>query len=341
MVRLNWESMEEVDIPIVFAPEVYPVKGRLFDDADPEYKKALQTFLTIKNAKPYESVTYKGHDIVFHNLLEPWGFAPPWHDGRGAPVGWTSEPARGMFGSLKLPVDSDLIDQLVESIQRIMHQDRVKFLNYMFVYAPESFKQELRSKFSQDEPSFVERVLRGRPRPSWNWVIAPGRVFSTADDFELFVDFIIEKGKNGYPEYPDSTFTKHYWWSFFRCLCYHKDTVNVSPDKIIRVLKMIKDYVVEGNPDRNGLKYCLCAILFSLRIRHRHPDFLQPDDSFCNSLVKLISSHMRTVPYPPTMLSSVADPHGQGLNGLVLRFLMQTASKEDYHAIEGLTTSMS
>ncbi len=116
--------------------------------------------------------------------------------------------------------------------------------------------------------------------------------------------------------------------------------MNIPPGKIIKVLKMIKNYVVEGGPDKSGIKYCLCAILFSLRIRHRHPDFLQPDDSFCNSLVKLISNQMKTIPYPPTMLSSVTDPHGEGLNGLVLRFLMQTADKEDYKIIEGLTTSM-
>ena len=341
IVRLDWESMEVVDIPIVFAPDVYPVKGRLFDDDDPEYKTALKNFLAIRNARPYQRVTYKGHDVVFHKLMEPWGFSPPWYNGRGVPDGWTFEPSRGMFGSLKLPVDSGLLDQLVESIQRIMHQDRIKFLNYMFIYAPESFKQELRDKFSEENPSFVERVLQGRPRPSWNWVIAPGRVFSSADDFELYVDFIIKHSQNGYPDYPDETFTKHYWWSFFRCLCYHQETVNVPPAKVIAVLRMIKNYVAELNPGVNELKYCLCAILFSLRLRHRYPDFLQPDDPFCNELVNLVKEDMRHIPYPPTMLATAEDPHGQGLNGLVLRFLMQTASHDDYKAIEGLTTSIS
>jgi hypothetical protein len=339
MVRFNWEFMEDVDIPIVFAPEVYPVKGRLFDDDDPEQKEALKNFLAIGKAKPYEHVKYRDHDIAFHTLLEPWGFAPPWHTGRGLPDGWTSEPTRGMFGSLKLPVDSETVDQVAISIQGIMHQDRVKFLNYMFVYAPESFKQELRDKFSQDEPSFVERVLGGRPRPSWNWVIAPGRVFSTADDFELFVDFIIKHGKSGYPEYPDSKFTKHYWWSFFRCLCYYTDTVNIAPEKILVVLKMIHDYIAKGNPDTNALKYCLCAILFSLRLRHLHPDFLQPVDELCQNLM-LVIKKIPKIPYPPSMLAVVQDPNGGGLNGLVLRFLMQTANTEDCRALEGLTTSM-
>ena len=49
---------------------------------------------------------------------------------------------------------------------------------------------------------------------------------------------------------------------------------------------------------------------------------------------------MPRIPYPATMLASASDPHGEGLNGFVLRFLMQTASQDDYRAIEGLTTSM-
>jgi len=337
LVRLNWDAMEEIDIPIVFAPEVYPVKGRLFDDGDPEYKQCLIDFLEQRNAKPYEKTTYRGHEIAFHKLLEPWGLSPPYGDSDG----WSAEPTRGMFGSLRVPLDKSLQEGLAQRIQLIMHQDRVKFLNYMFIYAPESFKQELRDKFSQDRPSFVERSLRGRPRPSWNWVIAPGRAFSTADDFELFIDFMIKHGENDYPKYPDGTFTKHYWWSFFRCLCYHTDTVNVPPEKIVKVLRMIHIFVTDGKPDTNELKYCLCAILFSLRIRHLHPDFLQPDDGFCSSLALLIKETMPRIPYPPTMLSTVKDPHGDGLNGLVLRFLMQTADQDDYKAIEGLTTSMS
>jgi hypothetical protein len=210
----------------------------------------------------------------------------------------------------------------------------------MSVYSPESFKNELREKFSQDRPSFVERPGRGTPRPSWNWVIAPGRVFSTGEDFEIFLDFMIRHGEDSYPTYPNDSFTRHYWWSFFRCLCYHTDTVNVPPEKILAVLKMIHAFVTGGNADRTDVKYCLCAILFSLRLRRLHPDFLQPVDGVCNELAHAIKEAMPRIPYPPTMLASAQDPHGEGLNGLVMRFLMQTASKDDYKAIEGLTTSM-
>jgi len=340
-VKLNWKSMTEVEIPIVFAPEVYPVRGRLFDDNDPEYLEVLTDFLDQNEATPYQEVRYRGRSMEFWKLMEPWGLKPPWHKGRGRPRDWTEQPTRGMFGSMRLPIEKKLIQRLGQRIiEKTWTQDRVKFLNYMFIYAPDSYKQDLRDKFTKDAPSFHEKTAYGRKRPSWNWVIAPGRVFSTRDDFELFIDFMLSHAEEGYPAYPDSSFTQHYWWSFFRCLCYHSDTVNVSPGKIINVLKMIHVFVNNSNRNNKVAKYCLCAILFSLRLRSRFPDFLQPGDSFCNDLVDDIRAVMPRVKYPPAMLSTIQDPHGEGLNGFVLRFLLQTASKEDFRALEGLTTSM-
>ncbi|MFH0960501.1 MAG: hypothetical protein V1897_17575, partial [Pseudomonadota bacterium] len=338
-VKLDWKSMTEIENPIVYAPEVYPVRGRLFDDNDSEYMNILKAFLSEAKRSLYDKIQYLGHSVPFWKLMEPWGLKPPWHQGRGRPMGWNDEPTRGMFGSLKLPIDENLTQSLSQLINDgVKTQDRVKFLNYMFIYAPDSYKKELRGKFAQDSPDFKEHTGYGKKRPSWNWVIGPGRVFSTRDDFELFLDFMIDHSDNGYPAYPDSSFTQHYWWSFFRCLCYHADTVNVSPEKITDVLEMIHIFVNSTRVDNIVAKYCLCAILFSLRIRSRFPDFFQPGDRFCNVLEDDIRSKMPKVAYPPAMLSTVQDPHGLGLNGFVLRFLLQTASTEDFRALEGLTT---
>jgi len=339
-VKLDWKSMTEIENPLVYAPEVYPVRGRLFDDNDPEYMNILKAFISDDRKSLFDKILYRGHEVAFWKLMQPWGLKPPWDQGRGRAMSWNEQPTRGMFGSLRLPFDENLTQSLGRRINEIRTQDRVKFLNYMFIYAPESYKQELRGKFAQRSPAFEEHTGSGKKRPSWNWIIGPGRVFSTSNDFELFLDFIIEHSKDGYPAYPEPSFTQHYWWSFFRCLCYHNDTINVPADKITKALKMIHVFVNNTRVDNTVAKYCLCSILFSLRIRSRLPDFLQPGNPLCKNLENDIRRIIPKVGYPRAMLSTVQDPHGQGLNGFVLRFLLQTASTKDFRALEGLTTSM-
>lgn len=341
-VILNWKNMTEVDDPVVYAPEVYPVRGRLFDDDDPEYMDILLEFLADEHATPYSEYQYRGHDVPFWKLMEPWGYSPPWYSGWGAPPGWSNEPTRGMFGSAYIEIERDLVDRLAQRINKVKTQDRVKFLNYMFIYAPESHKEEMRRKFSASNPSLNELNNGGALVPSFNWVIGPGRVFSTREDFIIFMDFMHRHASSGYPDYPNSSFTQHYWWSLFRCLCYHPDTANVPSEMIIKTLRMLLFYAQITHMNGKVAKYCLCAILFSLRLRSSVPDFLQPGDELCNELAEAIQDHhiFPSVTYPPAMLADVEDPDGDGLNGFVLRFLLQTASTRDLKALEGLTTSM-
>jgi len=224
-----------------------------------------------------------------------------------------------------------MIRQLVERIANTANpNDRLRLFNYMFIYAPNTYKQELRQRFSDPHPII----------DNWNWVIGPGRVFSTREDFSLFVDFMLRVAYGGFPAFPDGTYTQWYWWSYFRCLCYHTDTVNISEDRVTQVLEMIHSYIVGQHLNATQTKYCLCAILFSTRLRTRLPSFLQPVDRLCALLAEDVSEHMLNVGYPTAMLAEVDDPFGEGLNGLVSRFLLQTATADDFRALEGLTTSM-
>lgn len=331
VVTLDWSTMKAIDDPLVSAPSVYPVCGRLFDEEDPEYRDVLASFLDNRRGTMATLVTYRRHKVPFWKLMQPWGYSPPWHNAPGVPAGWESEPTRGMFGSEYQQCDALLLNRLAERIEATASPaDRVKYLNYMFLYVPESFKHELREKFSEEAPDFA----------SWNWVIAPGRVFSTRTDIELFIAFMMRVSHGAYPVYPDASYTPHYWWSFFRCLCYHHDAVNTAPDRVLQVLEMLHTYISDGAANSRSAKYCLCAILFATRLRARLPDFLQPGDELCRRLVDDVSKRMPKVPYPPAMLANVEDPFGEGLNGLVLRFLLQTASEKDLRVLSGLTTSM-
>ncbi len=330
-VTLDWKSMKEIDDPLTSAPSVYPVRGRLFDDD--EYRQIVKTWLANEAATPYSKVTYRGRELAFWKLMEPWGLISPW----GYTPNWKSEPTRGMFGAEYVPGYEDISEQIAQRINMsIKGLDRVKFLNYMFVYAPVSFKEELRRKYSEERPVFSNGV----GLPSWNWAYAPGRVFSTRADIQLFADFIIRIGKNEYPIYPNGAFTAIYWWSFFRCFCYHSDAVNIPEDRVCRVLQMIDAHVNMEDIEGQTAKNILYAILFSTRIRSRAPGFLQPGDDLCARLVQDVRDRIPNTKWPRGMGSQVDDPHGEGLNGFVLRFLLQTATTQDFKLLEGLTTSM-
>ena len=85
--------------------------------------------------------------------------------------------------------DDPIIDGLAEEISSLIISDdygdheRHQYLNYMFRYAPEEFIQELRDLYSSPNPTIT----------SWNTVYAVGRTFYRPEDFELFVDFFLEK----------------------------------------------------------------------------------------------------------------------------------------------------
>jgi len=337
-IRLDWKSMEPFEYSHYSGPEVYPVGGRILDD--PEIREI------VKNHVEYESrmgsiINYQGYRCKFYQLFEPWG--------------WRScdrrikleEPTRGIFGA-KLTEDSEVIDlakKLVPIIEDGDQNNRHKHLNQLFIYTPESFLNELRDIFSSKNPDIN----------SWNTVFAPGRTFYKAKDFQLFLDFIIRKSKqNGYPNYPDDSYTRIYFWSFFRGLCYYEDTVNVPEKKVSDVLRTLYNYVNtrynegwrawQGETGRwerlnieNTKKFCLCAILFSLRLRKKHTKFLNVGSELNDLMIEAINEKIGQVRFPSSMLENVEN---DTLSNYVYRFITEEESEEDIGILKGLTTSM-
>jgi len=199
----------------------------------------------------------------------------------------------------------------------------------MFRYAPESFLEELRNLYSSENPDL-----------NWNTVYGVGRVFYKATDFELFVDFFLNKSEQyGYPAYPDGGYTDKYIWAFFRCLCYYEETNLIPLEKAEKVIKCIINFsATPGSRQRNTPKFILSAILFSLRFRTNGRAFLSPDTQLRMDVEDLIQNTLPQIPYPPAMFS---DQRNDNLNDFVYRFLTEEQTNEDIEALKGLTTSMS
>jgi hypothetical protein len=338
-VKLDWDTMEKHEFDDVYSgPEVYPVNGRIIDD--PECLNLVKYVVENKLAMN-SGVAFKSHRVSFNKVFEPWGYKWPWGDN-------LREPTRGLFGTIQSE-NSDF-QKLAHSLADIINQEgrnnRYKHLNQLFRFTPDWFLNDLRNAYSADEPQI----------DNWNMAFAPGRVFYEVKDFELFLDSIIRMSKHcGYPAHPDESYVAKYYWSFFRALCYYEETAYVDSKKIERVLNTLHRYInsrarenwaprtgetgiwAQGNVE-NVKKFCLCAILFSLRHRKKNKKFLKPNSEAWEVVSDDILNKIGRVNYPVTMF---ATQQPDFLNDYVYRFLSCEASKQDFSALEGLTTSMS
>ena len=144
-IELDWESMDKYKIPDNYSgPEVYPVRGRIGDDEG--CLDIVRTHVEEKNRFyfTYECRCPRKKNIQYFKLHGPWGF----YCACGNKL---DEPQRAMFGALD--EKNDEIDQLAEDMAGLIYSFETniknihKYLNYMFRYAPESFRQDLRELF--------------------------------------------------------------------------------------------------------------------------------------------------------------------------------------------------
>lgn len=202
----------------------------------------------------------------------------------------------------------------------------------MFVYTPEDFIQELRDIYSTPFKDLPNNAI------NTNTAYAVGRVFHTSADLELFMRFIINSSAaDKWPVYPKKDFSKVYFWSVFRCLCYYEDTAQVDAGLAENVCNRICNYINGTDDAEYARKYCLCALLFLTRIRHYSPAFMEPDGELGARVIETIEN-MRPIKFPPAMGLSGND--GDNLCQFTLRFVRQEATEDDYAGLEGLITSM-
>jgi len=333
-IDINWDTMEDFDIPEPpkeCAPDAYPVLGRVFDEDDPEMRVALRTAV---NAQSIDTiVTYREHQVSFKKLLEPWGYHWPWNTTKSSVPSCGQFP-RGLFCTAYKKDDE--IDQLAAELAKIIENEnprsRHKFLNYMFVYSPESFKQELRDIFSKSVSQLNPKAI------NTNTVYGVGRVFNRAEDVELFFRFIINSsGKDSWPTFPKDDYTKVYFWSVFRCLCYYQESSKVGSELAAKVCEIICNFLERGKPNPTEKKYCLCALLFLTRIREHNQLFLDPNESLALRIVDTITKKAPHFPFPKAM--GITGNDGDNLSQFTLRFINKDVTENDFSMLKGLVTS--
>lgn len=284
------------------------------------------------NPNPFNLKNDSDEKLINH-LLEPWGYKaiPP-------------QPTRGLFGS-RITDDSEIlgiaeeIGLIITSNPNIDDKNKWKYLNYMFVYAPHVFCHTLNKLFT--ELPQCANVY------TWNQIIAAGRVIENTHDFEQFVrwsilaKFVVK----------DSTYTQWYWWSFFRCLCYHDQTAQIPSCLVYQYLQALLDYeqshnLVPANRFDQRRKFAIHVVLFALRKRDPRfaddPDFLNPKTGLGKKLGDLIRhGSMKGEKYPPSMLAGMKDmiEPGDDLSKFVWRFLNYEDTLKDREIGAGLATS--
>lgn len=209
----------------------------------------------------------------------------------------------------------------------------------MFIYAPAQFVDKLRDDL---RPGHGAAHLT-----TWNQAIAPGRVYDNAADFHNLIRFSLECGFVG----PDYTYTQHYWWSFFRCLCYHKATADVAPDLVYEYLQALCTFV-EGHElpahafNDQRRKYALHALLFALRLREtvseQRAAFMPLNDPLVARINRLFDlGRLSGVVFPPSMLAGMRNMvrPGDNFSQYVRRFLNLEDTLADREMGAGLATS--
>ena len=334
-IDINWDTMDDFEMPEQscekYAPDAYPILGRVFDEDDPDIRTALRA--AVNTGSIDAIVNYRGHQVSFKKLLEPWGYHWPWIGSRDRKP-TCGQSTRGIFSS-GYQEDGE-IDKLASDLSLIIEKEntrsRHKFLNYMFIYAPETFKKELRAIFKTPINKLNPRDI------NQNTIYGVGRVFNQADDVNLFLQFIVDScDDDSWPAYPDNTYTKIYFWSVFRCLCYYPNASRANSDLANKICLLICNYMQKGNPNATEKKYCLCALLFLTRIREHCDEFMDPRGDLADRIVKVVNKYSSGVRFPPAM--GISGNDGDNLSQFTLRFINKEVTDNDFLRLSGLVTS--
>lgn len=299
---------------------------KLRGEIEPESPEMARLQAAINDYRPGDfDVSTVSNSSLLEHVLVPWGYSTN---------STLSQPTRGLFGS-RMEADLDIailakqISDYVRGHLTFTEGDWWRFQNCLFVYATDCFKNDVRNMLDE-----------GACHAMFSEMYSPGRVFSTADDFEKLTGY-------GFIHPADRRSIQY--WSFFRCLCYHEHTALISTELILRYLGDIREYFTAHIGNANERKNALHAILFALRKRdpklpteYRCQDFLNPDTDLGNQLNCLIAEgSLSGQNYPKSMIPNMHGmiTPGDNFSRYVGRFLNYKDTLKDRQIGSGLATS--
>jgi len=279
-----------------------------------------------------------GTQAILEKVLVPWGaeITP-------------AQPTRGLWGSRRHINDPELDEIAKEMREALIEYGKgdawYKWQNCMFVYTHPEFIKRIQKELSVlGDISHIDK---------YSQAYSPGRIFNSASDFELLIRFIVENEFHG----GKASYRAKYWWSIFRCLCYHKATNNVDSDLVRKILDKMCTYLKAAPHLRpNEKKYGLHVLLFALRLRepklsNGHGDcdqnadthrFLPTDDPLVAEFNNMIDHGcLAGQVFPPSMLAGMKkmERPGDNFSKYVRRFLNFEDTLADREMGAGLATS--
>lgn len=346
-IVMDWDKLSVVDgppdPPKVFSyPFVDATVGRLVDT--PGVREVLDRFASRYSRRGGTKILTDAEIELLERVFPP--YKTDQYDAK--------EGRRGAFSNAVVPYDASdrqLVDDVAECLyQAFAASDRrqhhagdpysktCRLLGFMYVETSDSFVGDLIESFESGIT------------PLMNEIIAAGRVFTRASSFEVFLRHFL-----ALPSLPDTNLG-WYWWSFFRCFYYYPDNALASEELVGRFyMKMLEFLQIHerrrvtqgGGPASlsNQIKFCLCAVLYGLRIREVKPDFLSKQTTVYKGLVSTIGNMFVKTKFPATMLNALPDSkkarlQDSSLNELVLRFLKFEATEDDIGLVADFTKTM-
>lgn len=330
---LCWEKGIESEPSRSIEPFSYPfvdwTEGRFAESAG--VRDVIESFVRNRfNWRGSAPLTTAEIKLLENNILVPY---------RENSYDYT-EPYRGAFGNkpFSRAHDEELVEQLASILFDCLRvspdqlaagsvqQKTIRLLGFMYHYAPKSFREYLTVSYKSGSI------------PTMNELIASGRTFRSADEVNSLLEYFV--ALPGLPK----TGLGWYWWALFRCFFYNPKAATADKDlaakffqKMVQFLTLHKGQQIPSTVGPSSLynqhKFCLCAILYALRLREVYPEFISSQTREFKDLNRVIPSMKTKVHFLQTMLAAMPparrnEANRMGLNGVVLEFLNNKASAD-------------